>query len=435
MSQFPEIKLGDIATIKSGFAFRSKDFGGCDYPVVKIANIKPPQVDIPSCQKISHVCLSKNQRALNFELQKGDILIAMTGATTGKIGRVPETKLRVFLNQRVGKVFLKNNNIASYDYIYYFLSQQHISYSILQQSDGSAQGNISGQQIENIKIPLPDFITQKAIAHILGTLDDKIELNKKLNQTLEDIAKAIFKSWFVDFDPVRAKADGHPTGLPADISDLFPDELVDSDIGEIPRGWEVGKLLDTANITMGQSPPGDTYNENGKGLPFYQGSTDFGFRFPSLRKFCSQPKRLAKVDDVLMSIRAPVGDINRAREECCIGRGLAAICSKNSSQSWAFYRCKFLSEQLSTFNSEGTVFGAINSKDLKNLQTIIAPDAVIEYFDQIVTPMDDSIKNKTYEIETLAQLRDTLLPKLISGELRIPDAERFIATIDDAPSA
>ena len=276
---------------------------------------------------------------------------------------------------------------------------------------------------------------QKAIAHILGTLDDKIELNKKLNQTLEDLAKAIFKSWFVDFDPVRAKADGHPTGLPADISDLFPDELVDSDIGEIPRGWEVGKLLDTANITMGQSPPGDTYNENGKGLPFYQGSTDFGFRFPSLRKFCSQPKRLAKVDDVLMSIRAPVGDINRAREECCIGRGLAAICSKNSSQSWAFYRCKFLSEQLSTFNSEGTVFGAINSKDLKNLQTIIAPDAVIEYFDQIVTPMDDSIKNKTYEIETLAQLRDTLLPKLISGELRIPDAERFIATIDDAPSA
>ena len=307
--------------------------------------------------------------------------------------------------------------------------------NLIAQGNGSVFTNLKTEILKHHLVSVPPIEEQKAIAHILGTLDDKIELNKKLNQTLEDIAKAIFKSWFVDFDPVRAKAEDRPTGLPADISDLFPDELVDSEIGEIPRGWEVGKLLDTANITMGQSPPGDTYNENGKGLPFYQGSTDFGFRFPSLRKFCSQPKRLAKVDDVLMSIRAPVGDINRAREECCIGRGLAAICSKNSSQSWAFYRCKFLSEQLSTFNSEGTVFGAINSKDLKNLQTIIAPDAVIEYFDQIVKPMDDSIKNKTYEIGTLAQLRDTLLPKLISGELRIPDAERFIATIDDAPSA
>ena len=95
---------------------------------------------------------------------------------------------------------------------------------------------------------------QKAIAHILGTLDDKIELNKKLNQTLEDIAKAIFKSWFVDFDPVRAKADGHPTGLPADISDLFPDELVNSEIGEIPRGWETSIIGDFGNVICGKTP-------------------------------------------------------------------------------------------------------------------------------------------------------------------------------------
>ena len=371
------------------------------------------------------------------KLEQGDLLFARQSLTLEGAG-----KSSIFVGDNEDVVFeshlircrLDKSKADPRYYFYFFESKfgkQRIS-SIVEQV---AAAGIRGSDLVKLPVFIPPISEQKAIAHILGTLDDKIELNKKLNQTLEDIAKAIFKSWFVDFDPVCAKAEGRPTGLPADISDLFPDELVDSEIGEIPRGWEVGKLLDTANITMGQSPPGDTYNENGKGLPFYQGSTDFGFRFPSLRKFCSQPKRLAKVDDVLMSIRAPVGDINRAREECCIGRGLAAICSKNSSQSWAFYRCKFLSEQLSTFNSEGTVFGAINSKDLKNLQTIIAPDAVIEYFDQIVKPMDDSIKNKTYEIGTLAQLRDTLLLKLISGELRVPDAERFIATIDDAPSA
>ncbi len=142
-----------------------------------------------------------------------------------------------------------------------------------------------------------------------------------MNQTLEEIAKAIFKSWFVDFDPVRAKAEGRPTGLPPEISDLFPNEFVDSEIGEIPRGWNVGTLSDVADITMGQSPPGDTYNDNGVGLPFYQGSTDFGFRFPSLRKYCSEPKRLADADDVLISVRAPVGDLNRAKTIVALDEG------------------------------------------------------------------------------------------------------------------
>ena len=273
---------------------------------------------------------------------------------------------------------------------------------------------------------MPPIAQQKAIAHILGTLDDKIELNQKMNHTLEEIAKAIFKSWFVDFDPVRAKAEGRPTGLPPQISDLFPNELVDSEIGEIPKGWEVGALSDVANIIMGQSPPGDTYNDDGAGLPFYQGSTDFGFRFPSLRKYCSEPKRLADADDVLMSVRAPVGDLNRAKDDCCIGRGLASIRTNKTFQSWIFYRCKFLSRQLETFNSEGTVFGAINGKDLKGLPTIIAPDQLLKSFNDIATPIDDGVKTRTQEIEVLTELRDTLLPKLISGELRIPDAEKFL---------
>jgi type I restriction enzyme S subunit len=293
-------------------------------------------------------------------------------------------------------------------------------------SIGSTQRALTIAGLKSLPFSPPKLSDQKAIAHILGTLDDKIELNQKMNHTLEEIAKAIFKSWFVDFDPVRAKAEGRPTGLPPEISDLFPDELVDSEIGEIPKGWDVGALSDVADITMGQSPPGDTYNDDGVGLPFYQGSTDFGFRFPSLRKYCSEPKRLADADDVLISVRAPVGDLNRAKDDCCIGRGLASLRAKNSLQTWVFYRCKFLSQQLETFNSEGTVFGSINGKDLKGLPTILAPELLCKAFDEIAKPMDDAVRNRTLEIEVLSELRDTLLPKLISGELRIPDAKKFL---------
>jgi len=293
-------------------------------------------------------------------------------------------------------------------------------------ASGSGVPSLSRDDFYREELLLPPLKEQKAIAHILGTLDDKIELNQKMNQTLEEMAKAIFKSWFVDFDPVRAKAEGRPTGLPPEISDLFPDELVDSEIGEIPKGWEVGVLSDVADITMGQSPPGDTYNDDGVGLPFYQGSTDFGFRFPSLRKYCSEPKRLADADDVLLSVRAPVGDLNRATDDCCIGRGLASVRAKNSLQSWVFYRCKFLYQQLETFNSEGTVFGSINGKDLQGLPTILAPELLCKAFEEIGKPIDDAVRNRTLEIEVLTDLRDTLLPKLISGELRIPDAEKFL---------
>ena len=132
----------------------------------------------------------------------------------------------------------------------------------------------------NVQAP-PDVTEQRAIAHILGTLDDKIELNRRMNETLEAMARALFKSWFVDFDPVRAKMEGRDTGLPQHVAYLFPSRLVASEFGEIPEGWEVGCVDDAFDLTMGQSPPGRTYNETGEGIPFYQGRADFTFRFPA----------------------------------------------------------------------------------------------------------------------------------------------------------
>ena len=308
-------------------------------------------------------------------------------------------------------------------------------------SIGSSQPLITQAVLTSIQATIPPLPEQQAIAHILGVLDDKIEANRGRSEALEESAKALFKSWFVDFDPVRAKmalkkratggwtaarARAYLATFPAEVRDLFPDTLVDSEMEKIPKGWKVIQMSDMADITMGQSPPGSTYSDEEVGLPFYQGSADFGSRFPSIRKFCSAPTRLAQRDDVLLSVRAPVGDINRAKDECCIGRGLASIRAKGALPSWMFYRCTFLKDHFDAFNSEGTVFGSLSGADLRATKLVAPGDALLRQFENVAAPLDQLIRNKAEEIDALSALRDTILPKLVSGELRIPDAEKIL---------
>jgi type I restriction enzyme S subunit len=310
-------------------------------------------------------------------------------------------------------------------FAYYFAVQFDFSSF----NSGSAQPSLNRNFVNPVEVRIPPLAEQKIIAHILGTLDDKIELNRKTNETLEAMAKALFKSWFVDFDPVRAKAEGRPTGLPVEISDLFPDLFEDSELGEIPSGWGVGCLNDCCEITMGQSPPGDTYNEDGEGLPFYQGKTDFGFRYPGRRVYCLSPTMQASIGATLISVRAPVGSANIAREVCSIGRGIAALKSRQSADSFIYYLIGTLQGIFESYNSEGTVFGAINGKDLASIQLVVPSTEAIAAFNSQCLPMDDSIQSNTLETEHLTTIRDTLLPKLISGEIRIPDAEKMLEEV------
>ena len=209
----------------------------------------------------------------------------------------------------------------------------------------------------------------------------------------------------------------------------FPDSFEESELGEIPSGWEAGCLSDCCEITMGQSPPGDTYNEAGDGLPFYQGKTDFGFRFPGRRVYCSAPTRQASIGATLISVRAPVGSVNIAREVCSIGRGIAALKSRHSADSFVYYLVGTLQRVFESYNSEGTVFGAINGKDLASIQIVAPSTEAIAAFNSQCLPMDESIQSNTLETEYLTTIRDALLPKLISGEIRIPDAERMLEEV------
>jgi type I restriction enzyme, S subunit len=333
---------------------------------------------------------------------------------------------RAHISNNAMAIVLHDRNQHSSKYLYYSL----LNTDFADVTTGSAQPQITMGHLNKKEIYWhSDLKEREVIAHILGTLDDKIELNRKTNETLEAMAKALFKSWFVDFDPVRAKAEGRPTGLPAEISDLFPDSFEDSKLGEIPSGWRVGCLSDCCEITMGQSPPGDTYNEDGDGLPFYQGKTDFGFRFPGRRVYCSSPTRQASIGSTLISVRAPVGSANIAREVCSIGRGIAALKSRQSADSFIYYLIGTLQGVFESYNSEGTVFGAINGKDLASIQVVAPSTEAIAAFNSQCLPMDESIQSNTLETEHLTTIRDTLLPKLISGEIRIPDAEKMLEEV------
>lgn len=330
------------------------------------------------------------------------------------------------LGQRLFAIRTKKDRLHG-RFLYYSLQCGAARTDLISRATGTTVHGIRQSELRRVRVCFPAITEQRAIAHILGTLDDKIDLNRRTNETLEAMARALFKSWFVDFDPVHAKAAGRqPSGMDAAMAALFPSEFVESELGRIPKGWRVATLGDTCNITMGQSPPGESYNEEGRGQPFYQGSTDFGFRFPTRRVFCTAPTRFARRGDTLLSVRAPVGARNMAIEDCAIGRGLAAIRHRTSSPSLTFHLLGEFEADFQAHEASGTVFGSINKAAMHALRHV-EPDAkAVALYGKVAEPCEKRLECLHLESLTLASLRDALLPRLLSGELAIPDAERFV---------
>ena len=188
---------------------------------------------------------------------------------------------------------------------------------------------------------------------------------------------------------------------------------------EIPKDWEISTIHKEFNLVMGQSPPGNSYNGIGEGVVFFQGRTDFGDRFPAIRMFCTKPTRFAKKDDTLISVRAPVGDVNRALQDCCIGRGLSAIRHKSDDSSYTYYFMMNLKPIFENFDAQGTVFGSITKTDFKQIQVLSPSIKILHQFEKTVGSIDKKIETNVLETLTLHQIRNSLLPKLMSGQIRI----------------
>ncbi|MCF7865310.1 MAG: restriction endonuclease subunit S [Candidatus Pacebacteria bacterium] len=285
-------------------------------------------------------------------------------------------------------VFREKEHVSDSKFIYYFIISPFFRNIAIRSMTGtSGRQRVQTDILANKQFRLPLIEEQKEIASILCSLDDKIELLRRENTTLEKMAQTLFQEWFVNF-----RFHGHE-----DV------EIVNG----LPEGWGLGKLGELFKITMGQSPSGESYNEDGEGIIFYQGRTDFGNRFPSVRLYTTEPKRTANRFDVLVSVRAPVGDINQATEVCCLGRGVAGVSS--DLKSFCFYMMKNTQSDIQKFEAGGTVFGSINKDDFRNIKVIVPSREIQEGFNQIIISTDEKVFNNFLEIQTLSRLRDKLL--------------------------
>ena len=465
--EWRKVKIEDIASVKSGKRLpkgHSLINTKTQHPYIRLVDIVNGQIQSNNLQ---YLTANVQEKISRYIVRTNDVCLAIVGHTIGMVFYVNEEWDNVNLTENAARI-TGLSKAFNPRFLYYYLTSPAGQNEIINRTVGSAQGKLPLYNIKAMEVPAPVRSEQDQITKILDTLDSKIQLNRQTNQTLEAMAQALFKSWFVDFDPVidNALAAGHEIPpelqaraearkslqaraeqrqaslsgdrseqesgdiLPESIRQLFPNRFVlDAQMGWIPEGWESTVVGQAFDVTMGQSPPGSTYNEEGEGLPFFQGKADFGFRFPTNRVYCTAPKRFASKGQTLISVRAPVGTANMAALDCCIGRGVAAVRHKSGSNSFTYYAMIQLASLFEKFNGEGTVFGSINQKDFNALAHLEPTSVIVSAFNNIAKPIDDRIEITSCNANELARTRDTLLPKLISGELRLPDEQQPAKTV------
>lgn len=350
-----------------------------------------------------------------------DIMIGRYGPPIFQILRGLEGAYNVALMKAIPRPGVSNG------FLYYFLRQTAVFEYVDKLSIRT--GGQTGVDVEALKqypIALPDSDEQEAIANVLSALDAKIELNQRMNEELAGMARLLYDYWFVQYDFPMSAAQAAALGKPHLTAHPYrasggPMTYHETLKREIPQGWEMSTLSDFANITMGQSPPGDSYNQEGKGSVFFQGSTDFGWRYPDVREYTTAPSRLAKAGDILLSVRAPVGTLNIADRDCCIGRGLAALHAKTGHNSFLFEVMLYFKTIFDRRNTSGTTFGSITKDDLHELMFARPPfsSPLLDEFESKTKPMHQAILTNHQQTQELTTLRDWLLPMLMNGQVTV----------------
>lgn len=377
----------------------------------------------------------KHARELsNVEVEKDDVLLNITGDSVARCCQVDATVLPARVNQHVAIIRPDPEKLNPL-FLRYYLISPHMQKQLLSWAgSGGTRNALTKGMIESFEVLAPQNLDeQAAIGRILGTLDDKIELNRRMNETLEAMARAIFKSWFVDFDPVRAKADGRDPGLPKPIADLFPDRFEDPELGEIPAGWELTPLpevvevnpprslrhgeiapyLDMANMpTRGHSPDSVIIRPFGSGMRFVNGDTLVARITP-----CLENGKMAYVDFL---------------EDAQVGWGSTeylVLRPKHPLPS-EFAYCLARNDEFREFAIQSMTGSSgrqrVPAESLSHFMVTSPSKQVAEAFGNIVSPLFMRARAATEEGRTLANLRDALLPKIISGELLLGDSKRFL---------
>lgn len=406
MSEWKEVQLNEICDLIAGYAFKSKDFGNYPTKVLKIADINPPFV---SSEKSSGVDLSNYDvdKLEKYIVKKGDYILAMTGATIGKMGRYVSDG-HAYLNQRVLK-FQPYQSIDS-DFLYYVLCGRLFAKYIINHIDSeSAQPNISAGTIGKYRFNLPNFETQQKIASILSSLDSKIENNRKICANLEAQAQALFKHWFIDFAPFK---DG---------------KFVESELGMIPEGWRVGTLEDLGKIICGKTPSKANKSYYGSDIPFIKipdmHENVFILKSEdnlSIEGSNSQLNKMIPEFSIMVSCIATVGLVAMNVKPSHTNQQINTIVPFQSCYRYYVYEnLKLRYKELLMLGSSGTTTYNVNTRTFSSLKVLVPELRVIEDFNNVIKSHFEKILNLYQESSRLSTLRDTLLPKLMSGEIKV----------------
>jgi type I restriction enzyme S subunit len=410
--EWKEVRLGDVVEIVNGFAFKSKAFTLEGIPVIKIKNIKAGKVILNDLDYISTSDINPKYT----KIRSSDILITMTG---NRMDGSPETwvgKVSLFrhqgdfyLNQRVSALRLIDDSVDNNFLSYYLSSWQSQLYFALNSNSSGGQANITPAVVQEYRLMVPELETQRSIASILSSLDRKIELNNKINADLEEMAQAIFKNWFVDFEPFK---DG---------------KFVDSELGKIPEGWKVGRLTDIIKLMPGGTPKTSEplYWDNGT-IPFFSPKDVNGVYCFATEKHITETglnkcsSNLYPKDTIFITCRGTVGKVCLAACDMAMNQSNYAIRAIDGySQYYVFFLVKSVVERLIK-KSNGAVFSAITSKDFDE-EILIPSQKAVEDFTNVINGFFRRIFTIGTENSRLSLLRDTLLPRLMSGELEVPE--------------
>lgn len=443
-SECKEYSLTELYTVRSGLSKPAKYFGK-GYPFLSFKDVFYNYF-LPS--DLTQLVRSNDKERHNCSIKRGDVFLTRTSETMGELGMSCVAKKDyqdATFNGFCKRLRPSTNTPLHPEYVGYFLRSPQFRNEITAFSTMSTRASLNNDMIKRLRIKLPPLPEQKAIAHILGSLDDKIELNKRMNAMLEGMAQALFKSWFVDFDPVidnsivagnpipeefakrgaiRRKALADNTAN-RETAKNFPSSFQLTEVmGWIPEGWEVKPIAEQVRLTMGQSPSSVYYNNEGKGLPFHQGVSNYGTRFPHHKQYSTGGSRYAEKGDILFSVRAPVGRINISNCRVIIGRGLSALRHRRNFQGFLGYFLRHTFKEEDSIGS-GTIFNAVTKREMESIPFIDPKDELTSTFNHIATSFDRIIAENAVQTLTLSDLRDTLLPKLISGEICIPQTKQI----------
>ena len=427
MEKWKHVTLGDVAELSGGYAFKSSQYTEQGRVVVRTINIRDDcSITLDGATYISEDDAAQFSK---FSLRCMDTLFVMVAATLGKIGFVRSDVLPALLNQNMWIIRAKPGRIEPVFLHYCFRELSRIPLAWV---SGSARSFLRRDDVRNLEFHLPPLTEQRAIAHILGTLDDKIELNRRMSETLEAMARALFKDWFVDFGPTRAKIEGRDPYLAPEIWDLFPDKL---DADGKPEGWEVQSVIDQAEWVNGAAYRNMHFSNAPDALPVVKitelkaGVTENTKRtntaLADKYRISDREMLFAWSGNPDTSIDAFIWTGGNA----WLNQHIFAV-RDNGARTLAFLyiMLKLLKPEFSEIarNKQTTGLGHVTKQDLKRMRIHVGPTELVETFEHLVGPLHARMQGNLLENMTLANTRNLLLPKLISGEISIGHADKIV---------